>query len=171
MNRDRPYRRAVPPLACCGIVLLSAGCGGQRLSVKRSYDHKMLAVTRGYGLRLNREERPLFTALARSGHAKAENAKARTPRPRTRCCATCRPMRRRPRRSPASSLRPMPRRSIGSSSGPTAARPARARQWRPAPARAGRQPWRLRHRLATTARRGDRAARRQGRSVVVTVKR
>jgi hypothetical protein len=26
----------------------------------------------------------------------------------------------------------MPRRSIGSSSGPTAARPARARQWRPA---------------------------------------
>jgi hypothetical protein len=75
MNRDRSYRRAGPPLACCAIVLLSAGCGGQRLSVKRSYDHKMLAVTRRYEAQLNREERPVFTALVRSDHAKAENPK------------------------------------------------------------------------------------------------
>ena len=35
----------------------------------------MLAVTRRYGAQLNREERPLFTALVRSGRAKPENPK------------------------------------------------------------------------------------------------
>src|SRR6476661_5524374 len=60
----------------------------------------------------------------------------RTPRSRGRCCATRRgPTRRRPPRSPASSLRQMPLRSTGSSCGPTAEPPARPRQSCRAPPR------------------------------------